>query len=43
MPISKALVGLGMAAAVLAKEALEQKTEEMSRKRKRRKGGRSRK
>ena len=42
MPISKALVGLGLAAAVLAREALEQKTEEM-RRRKRRRGGKSRK
>ena len=42
MPISKALLGLGMAAAVLAREALEQKTEEM-RERKRRKRRKSKK
>ena len=37
MPIPKVLVGLGLAAAVLAKEALEEKADDMRRKRKRRK------
>ena len=40
MPIPKALLGLGMAAAVLAKEALEQKAEEMRRKKRQKRGRR---
>ena len=37
MLVPKVLIGLGLAAALLAKEAIEQKTEKMNRKRKRRK------
>ena len=37
MPIPKVLIGLGLAAALLAREAIEEKTERMQRKRKRRK------
>ena len=39
MPIPKALVGLGMAAAVLAKEELERRAEEMRERKRRRKRG----
>lgn len=37
MPVPKVLIGLGVAAALLAKESIEQKTEKMKLKRKRRK------